>query len=397
MNTFLRIEINLFATLYLGIVFYLAYRRLDHENAFNRLFFRSCIIIMAMTTFEAITCIINNNPSPMWRWVSTVLHIFLFAFPPLITYYWFLLANTLTLHGDASDMKGKWPQLIPVAIVFIITLLSPVLHLVYYIDESGVYHRGPLFPVELIFSYSYLVLGFCLLIKRRKKLIGMDFRFLTLFCLLPMIGGLVQGLVYGVLLMWASSACALTIMYMYLQERMIQTDYLTGAWTRHSFELYITQKLKGSENQFFGMVYVDIDNLKYINDHFGHTEGDVAIRATTTAIKSVLRKGDAVARFGGDEFAILLELNTREALDAVLKRIDDSIQRYNATSGKAYELSLSLGADLFAQAQDDSVETIVSKVDHLMYANKFRKKQENDNVRAENADSSGKTSQWRLP
>lgn len=387
MNTFLRIDINLFATLYLAIVFYLAYRRLDHENAFNRLFFRGCIIIMIMTFFEALTCIMNNNPLPMWRWVSTILHLFLFALPPLITYHWFLLANTLTLHGDVSNMKGKWPLLIPVAIVVIITLLSPALHLVYYIDESGVYHRGPLFPVELIVSYSYLALGFCLLIKRRKRLIDIDFRFLTLFCLLPMIGGLVQGLVYGVLLMWASSACALAIMYMYLQERMIQTDYLTGAWTRHSLELYIAQKLKDSEKQCFGMVYVDIDNLKYINDHYGHSEGDVAIRAATTAIKSVLRKGDAIARFGGDEFAILLEINTREALDAVLKRIEDSVQRYNATSGKAYELSLSFGADLFTQVRDDNVDTIVGKVDQLMYANKRCKKRGADEDGRREADS----------
>ena len=374
MNTFQRIDIDLFAAFYLGIVFYLAYCRLDREDAFNRLYFRSCAIIMVMTLFEAATCLLNHRPEPIWRWISTVMHVFLFALPPLITYYWFLLANTLTLHEDVHDMKGKWPWLVPVVLVSAIAVLSPIFHFVYYIDQSGTYHRGPLFPLVLIVSYGYLVLGFALLIKRRKKLIAMDFRFLTLFCLLPMIGDLMQGLVYGLLLMWTSSACALGIMYMYLQERMIQIDYLTGVWTRHSFEYYITQKLKGDSECAFGMVYVDIDNLKSINDQYGHAEGDAAIRAATTAIRSALRKGDAVARLGGDEFAVFLETSSRAALDVVLRRVEAAVQYYNASSGKPYALSLSLGADLFEDYRIENVDSMMCKVDHLMYVNKQRKK-----------------------
>ena len=373
MATFLRIDINLFATFYLGIVLYLAYQRLDREDAFNRLFFRGCIIIMTMTAFEALTCLMNRNPSPWFRWLSTLMHFFLFGLAPLITYYWYLLANTLTLRGDVRDMKAAWYQMIPVWVVMLITVLSPIFHFVFYIDGQGVYHRGVLFPLVLTVAYGDLVYGFLLLFRRKKKLVGMDFRFLTLFCLMPMIGGLIQGLVYGVLLMWSSSACALTILYLYLQERMVQTDYLTGAWTRSSFEYYVAQKLKDGGREPFGVVYVDIDNLKHINDRYGHAEGDEAIRAATVAIRGVLRKGDAIARLGGDEFAVLLNLSDRASLDAVLARVSMAIGQYNQDSGKPYQLSLSLGAELFTDAEENSVEAIVSRVDRLMYINKRAK------------------------
>ncbi len=388
-EVFLRIDINLFASFYLVIVFYLAYHRLDHDDAFNRLFFRGCAIIFAMTLFEAVTCILNHDPSPWMRWLSTILHFFLFSVAPLITYYWFILADTLTRNGNVRDMRMKWPFLIPVALVAAITLLSPVFGFVYHIDESGTYHRGPLFAVVLVVSYGYLMAGFLMILKRRKKIMGLDFRFLTLFCLMPMVGGLVQGLVYGVLLMWPSSVCALTILYLYLQERMVQTDYLTGAWTRPSFEYYLQQRLRAEDRQPFGVVYVDIDNLKRINDDFGHAEGDEAIRAATGAIRSVLRKGDAIARLGGDEFCVLLNIQSNEALGAVVERIGGVIAKYNERATKPYRLSLSLGAELFHDMGGETVEDILSHVDSLMYENKRAKKAREDaagTIVAENAD-----------
>lgn len=384
-DVFLRIDISLFAAFYLVLVVYLAYHRLDHEDAFNRLFFRGCAVVFTITLFEAATCILNHHPALWMRVLSSVLHIFLFAVAPLITYYWYMLADTLTRNGNVRDMRMRWPFLIPIALVAGITILSPFFGYVFFIDASGTYHRGPLFALVLIVSYGYLVAGFIMILKRRNKILGLDFRFLTVFCLMPMVGGLVQGLVYKTLFMWPSSVCALTILYMYLQERMVQTDYLTGAWTRASFEYYLSQRLRAPDCQAFGVVYVDIDNLKHINDKYGHAEGDEAIRAATAAIKSVLRKGDVIARLGGDEFCVLLNLQTETDLDSVLGRIGGVIAHYNQIAGKPYALSLSLGARLFHDMDSGQVEEIISRVDALMYANKRAKKAAADST----ADSSG--------
>ncbi len=375
MSTLLRIDIDLFAVFFLAIVFYLAYKRLDHEDRFNRLFFRGCVIVMLMTAFEAATCVLNRHPEAWMRVLSTVLHMCLFTITPLMTYYWYLLADTLTLHGTLRDMKASRPHMIPILIVLIITVLSPLWHFVFYIDEAGVYHRGFLFMVVVVISYGYLLWGFLLLFKRRNRLMGIDFIFLTLFCLMPLIGGLVQALVYGLLLMWPSSACALAILYLYLQERMVHIDYLTGAWTRPSFEHYMEQRLHGDDCQPFGVVYLDIDNLKSINDEYGHREGDEAIRAATASIKGILRKGDAIARLGGDEFAVLLNIGDGESLNAVVARIGAAIAQYNEFSGKPYQLSLSVGADVFPAKPGITVDAIVSQVDKLMYLNKRQKKQ----------------------
>jgi diguanylate cyclase (GGDEF)-like protein len=369
-----RIDINLFAAFLLAIVGCLAYLRLDHRDSFNRLYLLGSFMVFAMLLFEAFTCMINHNPSPVLRDLSAVLHMFLFISAPLMTCYWFFLTNSFTRHGDLQKVEILWPLLIPLGVAAVLTFLSPIFGFLFSIDGAGVYHRGPLFYVDMVITYIYLLSGFLVTVKRRKNMSEMDFLFIIIIDLMPMIGGLVQGLVYGVLFIWASSAGALTLMYIYLQERMVQTDSQTGAWTRHSFENSVIQKLKNNNQKTFGIAYADIDNLKSINDDYGHAEGDEAIKATVRIIQSILRKGDAVARLGGDEFAILLELSTQEEIRAVLERIRTAITEYNETSGKKYTLSLSIGADIVGRSTENSVEEIVSRVDQLMYADKRHKK-----------------------
>jgi diguanylate cyclase (GGDEF)-like protein len=376
MSTYLRIDINLVAMVLLGVVYYLAYIRLDHEDAFNRLFFKGCLLILILTGFEAFTCVMNKNPSPYLRCLSTFMHVCLFAFPPFMAYYWYLLSNTLTTHGNVQEMKANVYHLIPLAANAVLVLLSSAFHLAFYIDEAGVYHRGPFFWITSAIALFYMLWGFALLIKRRKNLLRQEFLFLSLFCLLPVAGGIIQGILYGLLLMWSCSALALVIMYLYLQERMMQTDSLTGAWTRHSFEYHISQTLKSNSRQPFGILYADVDNLKPVNDMYGHPEGDDALQSAVRVIKSVLRKGDAIARMGGDEFIIQVSVATRKELQAVLQRIEDAIAQHNLQSGKAYPLSLSFGADLFSGSPDHDVDSIIRQVDRLMYDNKRHKKQE---------------------
>ncbi len=376
MNTFLRVNANFITAALLAIVYYIAYRRLDRGDAFNRKFFMGCQIILAMLLFEAATCFMSGNPSAWLVGLSNLMHVCLFSLPPVLTYYWFLLAKTLTERASVQDMRANRIHLIPVAVNALAALLSPFFHWIFFIDAAGVYHRGPLYIPSLLVSYSYLMAGYGMLLRRRGKLLRQEFLFLSLFCLLPMIGGLLQGLIYGPLFMWPCSACGLIIMYLFLQERMVQTDSLTGVWTRNSFEHYVSQLLQTGSGRPFGVIYCDIDNFKAINDRYGHPEGDEAIRAFAETAKRMLRKGDAVARMGGDEFAILVNVEGHEALKTVTDRLYVSLDLYNRASGKEYALQCSIGADMFRQLPDLAVEDLLRRVDRLMYLNKHDKKGE---------------------
>jgi len=121
----------------------------------------------------------------------------------------------------------------------VLTLLSPVYNYVFYIDSSNVYHRGPLYNINVAITYFYIVYGSILVVMNRKRIVKQDFVPLCIFSVLPIIGGLVQTLFYGTLLMWSGAAYSLVIVYVFLQQRMVHLDTLTGVWNRGSFDNYI--------------------------------------------------------------------------------------------------------------------------------------------------------------
>jgi diguanylate cyclase (GGDEF)-like protein len=104
-------------------------------------------------------------------------------------------------------------------------------------------------------------------------------------------------------------------------ELLVQMDPLTEALNRHAFHSLLRRPEKGEESKTSGSVAViDIDNLKPINDTFGHTVGDKAIRAVARAMRSLVRADDMLFRWGGDEFLVLMfNLPQAEALQRMKK------------------------------------------------------------------------------
>lgn len=243
---------------------------------------------------------------------------------------------------------------------------------VFYIDSENIYHRGPLFLLTVLISYTYLFLGCFWVISHRKKILkGELLPFLT-FGFFPLLGGMIQVLFYKILLIWSSAAFSLVIVYIFLQKRMVHLDYLTGAWTRESFFGYFHQRYEQNHGEV-PMIFVDIDNLKTINDEFGHIEGDFAIKKAVYIIKNSLRKTDIITRYGGDEFLITLDIEKAKDVERILERINRSFEKYNRYSNKKYELSVTFGHGTYSKNYE-TLEKFISVIDNKMYENKRIKK-----------------------
>lgn len=373
MNVFLRIDINLVAMIMLSIVLIIAYSHLDRTDRLNKAFFITSLVIILELFFEAATCIINRRSEPWCIPLSNFLHVCLFSTGPLLTYFLYGFICRCVVPNNLFPKKKQALMLIPALLNFIITVLSPFYHTVFLIDCFNVYHRGPLFLLSTTVIYTYIVLAFLFTLRNKKRIIAEEFIPLLICGILPTIGGICQILFYGALLMWSCSAFSLILVYIFLQQRMVHLDKLTGAWSRESFENYIAQRVKQEKSAPFGVVYVDMDELKQINDQYGHLEGDYALQKSVDLIKSVLQKKGIIARAGGDEFYILLDCNSKKELDAFMEQINVSFLNYNLNSGKVYTLECSLGAELFS-SNYSSIEQFINYVDHLMYTNKNEKK-----------------------
>ncbi len=164
----------------------------------------------------------------------------------------------------------------------------------------------------------------------------------------------------------------------YLMNRineMYNTDTLTGLRNRRGFEVEYKQMLdKKQPDESLTVMLVDLDGLKYINDNFGHKEGDYAIHAVALAMKLLCPEGSIFTRFGGDEMlAVCLGKRDMNQIKTTFYGYFDDL---NAVSQKKYDVLASMGVYHTEEGDDLSFEGIIEKADVLMYMEKTKRKKQ---------------------
>ena len=154
-------------------------------------------------------------------------------------------------------------------------------------------------------------------------------------------------------------------------RKLALNDMLTGLYNRRGFMTFADQLLKLSKREQRGLtvIYADLDNLKRINDDYGHEEGDRALISIANVLKETFRGSDVIGRLGGDEFAILALEAKEESVDTLRKRLKENLERVNYMF-PLHKLTFSLGITYFNPKKPQTVEELLRKSDMLMYVEK---------------------------
>lgn len=372
MEVLYRIQVNIVTFIILSVVFIIAYRSLDKSDSLNKSFLLTTIGVMLGLLSETATVILNNNAVPFAIVMNQIFSVLIFAIAPMISFYFFVFIFHLVLPGKKLH---HWLWLIfalPIISNLIFAMLSPFFGFFFSISSQGVYARGPLFWLSALSTYIFLAAGIVLVSFNFKRMVSKDFWLILGIGIIPIVGGIVQGLVYGLLAMWGFAAIGLFLGYLFLQDRMIRLDYMTSAWNRESFYYTYSRRIQMTPEKKFGAIYLDIDNLKIINDSFGHLEGDKAIALVMDVIREVLPYGAVIARLGGDEFIVLYDCETMEEMQSILGLIKKNFLENERVKAKEYQLECSFGVSLFT-SEFASLEAFLSHLDGLMYQEKFSK------------------------
>ncbi len=160
-----------------------------------------------------------------------------------------------------------------------------------------------------------------------------------------------------------------------LLQQLSFNDELTGLLNRRGFLSMAQQQLKIAQREDWELVllFADLDSLKNINDNFGHTEGDRALKSIAAVLKKTFRTSDLIARLGGDEF-IVLALNAPAAgVNKMKTRLKSNLDRHNSQN-RYYQLSLSIGIAQFDPKHETSLESMIMEADKALYDNKRKKR-----------------------
>jgi two-component system cell cycle response regulator len=149
------------------------------------------------------------------------------------------------------------------------------------------------------------------------------------------------------------------------------TDELTGFYNRRGFLAAATHQLKLAHRhgEDVLLLFCDMDNLKHINDTFGHHEGDLALVRGADALEETLRDSDILARLGGDEFAVLASDASFPNREAIVSRIGKSLEKANAEESR-FKLSFSIGVARFDPHTPASLGELMARADQDMYVHK---------------------------
>jgi cyclic di-GMP phosphodiesterase Gmr len=156
-----------------------------------------------------------------------------------------------------------------------------------------------------------------------------------------------------------------------LQE-LASTDVLTGLMNRYAINATIESALEAARDdpsRMLGIVFLDLDNFKRVNDHFGHVNGDRLIKQVSEIVKGCLPEGATLARLGGDEFLILVDPCTQASLEVLAETIIDRLREPIHLDLMDVYTSCSIGIAVYPE-HGETLEALISHADTAMYAAK---------------------------
>lgn len=156
--------------------------------------------------------------------------------------------------------------------------------------------------------------------------------------------------------------------------QMAYHDQLTGLANRHRLEQYINELLASSKrkNTSFGVIILDLDFFKNINDSIGHDAGDALLKIVAERLKNAVRSNDMVARIGGDEFVIVLsDIKKAEVIAQIAQKILNNILQAIMLKGREIFITISVGISLYPQDGQD-IETLMKNADLALYRAKSK-------------------------
>jgi diguanylate cyclase (GGDEF)-like protein/PAS domain S-box-containing protein len=149
----------------------------------------------------------------------------------------------------------------------------------------------------------------------------------------------------------------------------LRIDPLTQIANRHFFDFQLSKKMDEAKvfSNAFGVLMIDIDHFKLVNDTYGHLVGDEILKIVAQSLSSNIEKTDIVSRWGGEEFIVLVDVSSHDDLLKMAERLRNVVatSSYQFENGKTIQVTVSIGGTIAKST--DNVKTLIAKADENMY------------------------------
>jgi len=366
------IQTPLTGMLLIAIIFYNSMQLRGRWQNDQKLFFALLSTNFLLLLFELLIDMLSGKVLPGGTLLLKAVALVFYTLNPVPGALYILFLYSLVNHGKRPHPLVEILLWLPVALNTILSVASLFMEMTFQVDAFNIYHRGQNFLYMPILSFTYLIIGPVVVYRKRKKILRKEFSSLLLFPFPVLIGAVVQTCVYGMELLWVSLSISLLIVYLNIQTTQASKDYLTGLFNRRRFDLYLSFLISEHRTKAkIGGIMMDIDSFKKINDTYGHELGDQALRAVADILLDSLPKRYHIARYGGDEFIVLMEIETDDAITRAVESIGTHLEVFNQKGILPFPLHLSYGWGVYEnQDNGDGAKNFIKFLDDRMYAAK---------------------------
>ncbi|RDU22527.1 GGDEF domain-containing protein [Anaerosacchariphilus polymeriproducens] len=368
------IIINIYSIIILGIIYFQSSKQ-DEKGTLQYNLYMKMLQVTVLLLILDILSRFDGKPDTIYPFINQTGNFLIFLFNLMLPSLWILYVHNQVIQKEEQTKKLMCFLVILNILNAIMLIISQFFGWLYYIDSNNIYHRGPFFTVPAIVIISLIGFASIICICNIKRLTKSHIFALVFFAVPPLCGMAIQVLFYGNSMMLIGVVISLLIVFLNIQNHTIYIDYLTKVNNRKKLDLYLKEKINMSTpNKTFSAIMIDLDNFKFINDTYGHDKGDRALQNLVILLERVLKSKDFIARFGGDEFFVVLDVMDLEQLKRIVFRINQAVEKQNEYNNEPFKLSLSMGYIVYDYNSHMELEEFFRKIDALMYENKQKKK-----------------------
>jgi len=370
MNIVSNIIINVYAMAVLLIIYIQYVKKQEKEFLQYKIY----VIMLKMTIFLLVIDVLsrlNGSPNTIYVYINHISNFIIYALNLVIPSLWIVYVHDQVLQEEKHTKRLIFSLVLLNVINIVVVIFSQFFGWFYYIDAENIYHRSSLFLIPVAMIAFLIVSAFIIVAKNKNKIERKNYASLIFFAIPPLAGVLLQAIFYGFSLMLNSLTISMLVVFVNMQNHNMYTDYLTGVNNRKKLDLYLRGKINSSiENRTFSAIMIDVNDFKMINDTFGHDAGDDALKICVKLLDSCIEEGDFIARFGGDEFCVILNTFDESLLKETVYRIKNCFDKYNQSIIHPYKLEISIGYAVYDYESLMKIEDFQKKLDVLMYKNK---------------------------
>lgn len=321
--------------------------------------------------------IAENTAFPYFRSVVYASNMISLTCLDFSAFYWFLYVQ-LCVNKEFMRTKLRILTYIPMLIVVVLCVSSPLTGWAFYINAENEYVRGPMFlfvsVIPLVYDVASSATAYYRGFHEKRSIKRKRYFNYGSFIYFPLIASILQIWLSGMPILAPAVAAAYYIVFTSGQKDMIYNDSLTGLNNRRRAMMYMEERMsEASPDNPFTVFIIDGNKFKMINDTYGHIEGDSAIVCIAQAVEQVSHKHQIFcARFGGDEFLMFKAGKCHFDREIIGSEINEKLKQMCAEQGKPYTLSVCVGFYTSFDSHETS-DTVIKLADEKLYEAKAKK------------------------